>query len=287
MERGTTPLETLDPSAAARPEHVEALTKPRSGAHTFTSIAAAIVLVGTTSATLAIYARAPFAPSPETVVRSLGLGVTQVGLRGHQHTRAKDVFAALDIQPTDTLFTLSFRDLANRLSTLPWVETASLSRVWPNALDIAITERRPVALWQTPRGAVLLDVHGARLPLIARPPDGALMLSGRAADHRLSQALALRAQAQRSGLPVRRLIRRDARRWDLVLTSGLRVKLPAADPQAALQRLAALHATHKLNARSLAAVDLRFGARLYATPRVAPAEPRSTAVPASPQRRRS
>jgi cell division protein FtsQ len=50
--------------------------------------------------------------------------------------------------------------IAQRTSTLPAIETASVIRDWPSTITLAIVERRPVLGVQQPEGYVLVDKSG-------------------------------------------------------------------------------------------------------------------------------
>jgi cell division protein FtsQ len=50
--------------------------------------------------------------------------------------------------------------IAQRTSTLPAIETASVIRDWPSTITVVIVERRPVLGVQQPEGYVLVDKSG-------------------------------------------------------------------------------------------------------------------------------
>jgi cell division protein FtsQ len=46
-----------------------------------------------------------------------------------------------------SFFTVDIRRVRDALSELPWVRSASVSRVWPNQLAVRLELHRPIALW--------------------------------------------------------------------------------------------------------------------------------------------
>jgi cell division septal protein FtsQ len=108
-------------------------------------------------------------------------GVRDAGAPGHltlrgavyaSENRIRDVFAG------DVGQSIYFIDLAARrqaLLAIPWVEDASIARLWPNRLLVEIRERRPVAFLAPPPNApariVFIDRHGVLLPVPAKPED--------------------------------------------------------------------------------------------------------------------
>ena len=87
------------------------------------------------------------------------------------------------------------------------------------------------------------------------------IVAGDGADAAAAEALRLFAAAAPLGARMRGLVRVGERRWDLVLRSGQRMLLPAADPVAAVERVIALTDAQDLLERDVVAVDLRNPAR--------------------------
>ncbi len=50
--------------------------------------------------------------------------------------------------------------IAQRTTSLPAIEAASVTRKWPNAITLAVVERRPVIAIRQPEGYVLVDKSG-------------------------------------------------------------------------------------------------------------------------------
>src|SRR3546814_12245316 len=58
------------------------------------------------------------------------------------------------------ILAIDLEALQERVIALPWVRTARVERHLPDTLFIAITERRPLALWQRHRTLALVDEDG-------------------------------------------------------------------------------------------------------------------------------
>ncbi len=120
-----------------------------------------------------------------------------------------------------------------RIEALPWIETASISRVFPGSLDIRVTERKPVALWI--EGDALIS-HRRRGPRALRREAGGAMCGCRVLRARArlrkprrcsSSSCAFRAFGSASSLPSASA----ERRWTLHLKNHLTIHL-AADREA-------------------------------------------------------
>ena len=126
-------------------------------------------------------------------------------------------------------------------------------------LEIRAIERVPVVVWRSQDGLELLDQNGVRVAEIdsrLRRPDLPL-IAGAGADGHVPEALALLGEARPVAERVRGLVRVGERRWDLVLDRDQVVRLPEADPVAALGRVMALDAAEDLLERDLTVVDMR------------------------------
>jgi cell division protein FtsQ len=137
-------------------------------------------------------------------------------------------------------------------------------RVRPGGtLEIAVTERIPVAVWRYTDGLRLIDAEGVMTGMIAERADRAdlPLIAGDGAKDVIDEALALFAAAEPIGSRVRGLVRMGERRWDMVLDRDQRILLPETDAVAALHRVVALDQAQDMLARDVALVDMRLGQR--------------------------
>jgi hypothetical protein len=58
------------------------------------------------------------------------------------------------------IFLLDVTDTTTKIDAQPEVDTADLSKQWPNQVVVSVKERVPVLLWQTPRGTFSVDSQG-------------------------------------------------------------------------------------------------------------------------------
>lgn len=154
---------------------------------------------------------------------------------------------------------ISVGQVRNRVEALDAVERARVRALPSGALEIRAIERIPVVVWRTRDRIELLDRAGVRVAEVdgrLRRPDLPL-IAGPGADVHVPEALELLEGAAPVAGRVRGLVRVGERRWDLVLDRGQIIRLPEADPTAALSRVMALDASDQLLARDLAVVDMR------------------------------
>jgi len=150
-----------------------------------------------------------------------------------------------------------------RVEALAAVERARVRAVAGGVLEIRAIERIPVVIWRSAEGLQLLDQSGVRVAEVdsrLRRPDLPLIL-GMGADAHVPEALALLDDAGPIAARIRGLVRVGMRRWDIVLDRDQTIRLPEAEPLAAVRRIMALEAAEELLARDLSIVDLRDPAR--------------------------
>jgi len=63
------------------------------------------------------------------------------------------------------IFLIDITGFTNRVDALPLVASASIQKAWPNQLTVAVVERLPVLLWQTPWATFSVDSHGIVMSL--------------------------------------------------------------------------------------------------------------------------
>jgi cell division protein FtsQ len=187
-----------------------------------------------------------------------GFGIENIRITGQTETSEVDALGSLALGPFPSLLTLDVEVARERVEALPWVKRATLTKLFPDTLEIAIVEREPFALWQhdgvvslvDERGRVISNRFGERYASLPR-------VVGKGAAGRIGDYLALIkpfpeiARRARAGI----LVSDD--RWTVVLDSGMQLMLPAENPAAALARVAALDREQAILSREIVALDLR------------------------------
>ncbi|HXF54225.1 MAG TPA: FtsQ-type POTRA domain-containing protein [Hyphomicrobiaceae bacterium] len=214
----------------------------------------------------------------DDIATMAGFGLRQINVTGHRMTPDASVFDALELSPAASLLRFDVVAARRRIERLPWVETATIERIFPDEITVTLTERAPYAVWRKPGGDVLIDKegrelgpaygsHAGALPVIAG--EGAALLA-----HILFRNLASYPELRSRLVEAERVA---DRRWTLTLERGMRIHLPAGNEAAALVRLMAPRPGGRLIDRDLALVDLRAEDRIIV--RRDPAGPTGAAAP--------
>ena len=192
-----------------------------------------------------------------------GFRVTSVALSGEQQLSRGQVLASAGVGDDSSLLCLDAATARSGLMSNPWIADATVLKLYPGRLQISITERKPLALWQkngritviADDGTVLEDFTGDRfrsLPLVVG--------EGAAGQAREFLAMLGRYPSIRNAMNAAVLV--ADRRWNVRLDSGVDVKLPDGDVEHALQTLVELDRDKKILSRDITVIDLRLPDRV-------------------------
>jgi cell division protein FtsQ len=193
-----------------------------------------------------------------------GLAIENVQITGQSETSEIDVLDQLALGDYPSLVMFDVGAARARIEAMPWVKEARIKKLYPDTLQIAITERSPYAIWQHDGGVVsLIDKDGkviiddvgerySRLPFVVG--DGAQARAQEYVD--LVDGVPELKNRIHAGVLI------SNRRWNVVLDNGVELLLPEKDPGAALVAVAALDTQSNLLSRDISAVDLRASDKL-------------------------
>jgi cell division protein FtsQ len=130
-------------------------------------------------------------------------------------------------------FNLNLREAKDSLERLPWIETVEIKRVWPNAIEVFVSERNAIARWQD---GGLLDGSGelfdgaldARLPTLDGPVGQHITV--------VAKYLSLSALLEPYAVSIDRLRLTKQQSWYGHLSSGVVVALGEKNMESRLER---------------------------------------------------
>jgi len=199
----------------------------------------------------------------DAVASAAGFRITSIALAGQQRLSREEILSTAGITGRTSLLFLDAAEARTQLKANPWIADATVLKLYPGRLHIAVTERDAFALWQRDGkveviahdGTVVesyVDQRFAKLPLVV----------GVGAETRANDFLTLldkypsiRGQLQAAVLVAER-------RWNLMLKNGIDVRLPETGAEQALDMLAKLDRDNKILSRDITAIDLRLPDRV-------------------------
>ena len=92
----------------------------------------------------------------------------QIEIQGIEKVSKRQVMEVVGSDIGRNVFFIPLEERKKQLEAIPWVESANVSRLLPNRLQISIQERTPVAFVQVGARIALIDSHGVVMELPAR-----------------------------------------------------------------------------------------------------------------------
>lgn len=209
------------------------------------------------------------------VVRFVGFKVPEnIPVSGRVRTDLDEVKRALSLSDETVITRLNLQQMQENLKQLPWVKQATVVRKLPNILEIHLTEREPIALFQQKNHYHPIDEDGNLVLVDEGNTDEWIIIVGKNAPKQAPALIAaLNHLTEQSGIDIKDRVMGaaliDERRWDLYiddLVDGLVVELPEGDLAKSLNRLVELQKKHHILDKQIKKLDLRFEGKQYITP---------------------
>jgi len=191
-----------------------------------------------------------------------GLAVRDVYVEGRRRTPQEVLRSQLGIEIGMPILALDPAATRQRLESLGWIEQASVVRMLPDAVQIRLLERRPLALWQQGGRFEVIDRRGVVIEdaLQYDPEQYAhlrVVVGGDAPESAAGLFALLSTQPGLSNRVVA-ATRIGERRWNLHLDNQIEVWLPEHDVIGAWRLLAQKARDEALLERAVTLIDLRF-----------------------------
>jgi cell division protein FtsQ len=199
----------------------------------------------------------------DVAANSLGFRIDAISLTGEKEVSREEVLTTAGVTGHASLLFLDADAARVRLMANPWIADAAVLKLYPDRLQISITERRAFALWQKDGHVNVIAADGTVLePYVEDRYLGLPLVVGDGAEHQAKDFFTFLDRYP----DIRNLLRASVmvagRRWNLRLTNGIDVKLPESNVGSALDRLVALDRAKKLLSRDITTIDLRLPDRV-------------------------
>lgn len=188
------------------------------------------------------------------------LPITSVEIQGEfQHMEKQQIQQALSGRLEAGFFNVDVDVIRDRLLDIPWINAATVRRVWPGTLQIGVIEQLPVASWSA---GGLVNGHGQLFfPLPETYPPDLPEMQGPAD----SQAVVARRYREMEkeleplALHITRIVLDERRSWKIELDSGVTLLLGRVNDNARLTRFVRLYPVAlAARAADIQQVDLRY-----------------------------
>ena len=222
--------------------------------------------------------RAAIKDTADGAANAAGMRIATVSLSGQRQVSREEIFAATGVTNHSSLLFLDVAQARAKLEAIPWIAEATVRKLYPDRLQITITEREAFALWQRQGKVSVIAADGTVLAASVEPRLASLpFVVGKGAAAKARGFLAVLDQYPAIRDQVRASILVGERRWNLRLKNGIDVRLPDTNIERALETLARFEREKSLLTRDIAAIDLRLPDRLTVRLSDAAAEKREEA----------
>ena len=199
------------------------------------------------------------------LARAVGLGVEVVTVSGATHMSETRILSIAGINSKSSLPFFDVAAARARLEADPLVAQASVRKLYPSQIVVDIVERTPFGVWQKDGQVRAIAADGAPIDEVT---DGSYsdlpFVVGEGANERVHEFAALMDAMDELKPRVAAGILVGQRRWNLKLKSGIDVKLPENDPQAAIATLLKLQRQSRILDRDVLVLDFRVPGRVFA-----------------------
>lgn len=189
--------------------------------------------------------------------------VLEVKIIGDLHFQDKDqIQTVLLTELSKGFYGLSVNRLKKNLLDLSWIESIEVKRLWPEAIQIELTERKPVVIWNqtgliSTQGDFFVAKHNKEMASLENLPK----LDGPEGRHSLvwQNYLVMEKVLEPMGLKISKLTLSPRGSWEVILENHINIILGTRDVLPRLRRF--VGAYDKLSSqqpKEIAYVDLRY-----------------------------
>ena len=199
----------------------------------------------------------------DVTANTLGFSIAKISITGEKEVSREEVLTTAGVTGRASLLFLDADAARAQLMANPWIGDAALLKLYPDRLQITITERQAFALWQKDGRLSVIAADGTVLePFVENRYLNLPLVVGAGAQREARDFLAVVNRYPDIRSALRASIFVAERRWDLRLTNGIDVELPEANVAEALDRLVVLDHDKKILSRDITTVDLRLPDRV-------------------------
>ncbi len=223
----------------------------------------------------------------DAAANAVGFRIASIALGGQKYVSREEILGIAGVTGRTSLLFFDAEQARANLKANPWIADATVLKLYPDRLHIAVTEREAFALWQKDGRVAVIAADGTMVqpyvaPRFARLP----LVVGEGAERQASEFLRVISRYPEIREQVRASVLVAERRWNLRLKNGIDVRLPETGVAEALDALIALDRDKSLLSRDITAVDLRLADRVTVRLSDAAAKAREESVKALKAKRK-
>lgn len=205
-----------------------------------------------------------------TASADYGWAIDDILINGRSKTDFNDLQQAINLDRSNSILAVDLNALQQNLQALPWVKKAEIKRSFlPNLLQIKLTEKEVIALWQYGNRFYPVDTNGNLINAEFTPHKPILVIVGRKAPEKIGELLKITSENPELSSRIKAAIFLSGRRWDIILDdieNGVTIQLPAKNMDEAWKKFVKIENQQGILKRKLTSIDLRYENRIGITP---------------------
>ncbi len=177
--------------------------------------------------------------------------------------REEEIMSFIDIQAPKSILEFDRDEMRKNLSQMDAVGSSEIRYNYTGTMEIILEPRIPAMIYYDGALFETIDESGHRVEGLADRSgrEELFVISGEGAKDSAGEAMRIVKMLNPLADRVRGLVRVGGRRWDVVLTNGAILMLPAESPMSALQLILKQHRTNEVLNREIQSYDMRIPAR--------------------------
>ena len=192
------------------------------------------------------------------------LSISKVEINNANSDLVNQINAILQLSFPINSIQLDIKNLQKIINNIDLVETANIRINDTGVLVIDVVERKPVAIFREDDQLTLIDIEGFKISNIFSRSDrnDLPLIVGIDGNLDVQEALKIYQILSNNIKEIRGLIRIGKRRWDIILKSDKRIKLPEKDPKKSLRKFLNSDLNDLITSNEFSVIDLRFTNRI-------------------------
>jgi cell division protein FtsQ len=195
----------------------------------------------------------------ENASTKAGFALIRITVNGRRETPERDVIKALGVVRGRSIFAFDCEAARQRLLAIDRIADADVRRLLPGTIRVDLIERKPLAIWQHDGKLTLVDATGHTIDDVSLDQLNKFPhVVGEGAERNAAALLDVLDRFPNIESRVRAAVRVGDRRWNLQLSNGIEVWLPADGVETALGELVRLDHEQNVLTREIETIDMRF-----------------------------
>ncbi|MDR0553167.1 MAG: cell division protein FtsQ/DivIB [Holosporales bacterium] len=193
------------------------------------------------------------------ITEKMGFVISDIYLTEEGPVPGNSVSKYIKIKRNQAIFASSTLDITRDILENKWVKDVTVHKGFPNKISISVVYKMGVAIFQQNSRFTIIDENGEDIVEISKSeinPDMPTIVGAKARKQFFSFLRTLdRYPTVRRKLNSMAFIRE--RRWDIIVSGGIVVKLPETDVNASLSSLEIILKNPNFNVRTVKVIDMR------------------------------